>query len=142
MEHLSQTFGKDESSIDLIVDKILESEKNVSQEIDNLYREMLDSDAGVYDEYIYDILEQAKEKVKLDEASEAMVLVSIVRTLKNGFDKFINMILSIDKELSNYKDVDIKSLKLIKKYTSDYLNYREEYLDRIYEVSEKNERKK
>ena len=60
----------------------------------------------------------------------------------NGFDKFINMILSIDKELSNYKDVDIKSLKLIKKYTSDYLNYREEYLDRIYEVSEKNERKK
>ena len=103
---------------------------------------MLDSDAGVYDEYIYDILEQAKEKVKLDETSEAMVLVSIVRTLKNGFDKFMNMILSIDKELSNYKDVDIKSLKLIKKYTSDYLNYREEYLDRIYEVSEKNERKK
>ena len=44
------------ASIDLIVDKILESEKNVSQEIDNLYREMLDSDAGVYDEYIYDIL--------------------------------------------------------------------------------------
>ena len=78
----------------------------------------------------------------MDETSEAMVLVSIVRTLKNGFDKFINMILSIDKELSNYKDVDIKSLKLIKKYTSDYLNYREEYLDRIYEVSEKNERKK
>ena len=52
------------------------------------------------------------------------------------------MILSIDKELSNYKDVDIKSLKLIKKYTSDYLNYREEYLDRIYETSEKSERKK
>ena len=142
MEHLSQTFGKDVSSIDLIVDKILESEKNVSQEIDNLYREMLDSDVGVYDEYIYDILEQAKEKVKLDEASEAMVLVSIVRTLKNGFDKFMNMILSIDKELSNYKDVDIKSLKLIKKYTSDYLNYREEYLDRIYETLKKSERKK
>lgn len=142
LEHLSQTFGKDESSIDLIVDKILESEKNVSQEIDNLYREMLDSDAGVYDEYIYDILEQAKEKVKLDEASEAMVLVPIVRTLKNGFDKFMNMILSIDKELSNYKDVDIKSLKLIKKYTSDYLNYKGEYLDRIYEASEKSERKK
>ena len=142
MEHLSQTFGKDESSIDLIVDKILESEKNVSQEIDNLYREMLDSDAGVYDEYIYDILEQAKEKVKLNEASEAMVLVSIVRTLKNGFDKFMNMILSIDKELTNYKDVDIKSLKLIKKYTSDYLNYKGEYLDRIYETLEKSERKK
>ena len=31
LEHLSQTFGKDESSIDLIVDKILVSEKNVSQ---------------------------------------------------------------------------------------------------------------
>ena len=71
-----------------------------------------------------------------------MVLVSIVRTLKNGFDKFMNMILSIDKELSNYKDVDIKSLKLIKKYTSGYLNYREEYLDRIYETLKKSERKK
>ena len=54
----------------------------------------------------------------------------------------MNMILSIDKEISDYKDVDIKSLKLIKKYTSDYLNYREKYLDGIYNTIEKNERER
>lgn len=142
LEHLSQTFGKDTSTIDLIVDKILESEKRVGQEIDDLYREMLDSDAGVYDEYIYDLLEQAKEKVKLDESSDALVLISIARTLKNGTDKFMNMILSIDDEISNNKKVGIESLRLIKKYTSEYLNYRENYLGRIFNTVEKNERKK
>lgn len=142
LEHLSQTLGKDTSTIDSIVDKILESERRVSQEIDDLYREMLDSDAGVYDEYIYDLIEQAKEKVKLDESSDALVLISIARTLKNGTDKFMNMILSIDDEISNNKKVSIESLRLIKKYTSDYLNYRENYLDRIYNTVEKNERKR
>lgn len=132
LEHLSLSLSEEKSSsIDSIVNKILSMEKGISREIDTLYREMLDSDAGFNDEIIYKMLDEAKEKLKLDETTNAMIIVTIAKELKEGNNKFMNMIEEINKEVSKNSKPDLKSYKVLRNYLNTYKIYKDNYLELI-----------
>lgn len=141
LEHLSSSLSEEKISVDKVVEKLLATEKNLSQEINNLYREMLDSDASIYDEYIYKLLDDAKEKIKLDETTDATVMVIIAKELKDSNNKFMNMIAHIDNEVSKDYKSNIKAFKELKNYVNVYNKYKDDYYKYVkehYEFYKKN----